>query len=78
MHISSLFQCSPKYITTAPSSKRACNKELALLVEVAAVSPLPTRSRSSWGPQLGLVAESYKCNGTPFKDNQRLIRVVVV
>ena len=30
-------------------------KELALLVEVAAVSPLPTRSRSSWGPRLGLV-----------------------
>ena len=43
---------SPKSITTAPSSKRACNKELALLVEVAAVSPLPTRSRSSWGPRL--------------------------
>ena len=41
---------SPKLITFAPSSKLACNKELALLVEVAAVSPLPTRSRSSWGP----------------------------
>ena len=36
---------SPKPIATAPSSKRACNKELALLVEVAAVSPLPTRSQ---------------------------------
>jgi hypothetical protein len=37
------------FIATVRSSERACNNELTLFVEVAAVLPLPTRSRSSWG-----------------------------
>ena len=40
------------------SSKRACNKELALLVEVAAVSPLPKKSRTFRGPQEGNIRYS--------------------
>ena len=53
MWIITIFFCSRLSISKKnctfehlPSSKLACNKELTLFVEVAAVSPLPTKPRA--------------------------------
>jgi hypothetical protein len=75
------FLCAPQSIAT--SSEQTCNNELTMFVEVAVVLPLPTHSRSSWGPRmlrafraqsLNLINVSVHISET----NQSLIRVVVV
>jgi hypothetical protein len=52
------------------SSKQACNKEFATLVEVAAVPPLPITTDCAGAPVISWFIENYATSAHQTKENQ--------